>query len=91
MENGATPERIHPKVGIYEHYKSTPEDERHYQVLGFADHTETGEILVLYIPLYTASEHAGLIQQARPLDMFVEDVEHNGKVMPRFRYIGPGL
>lgn len=81
----------YPNVGVYEHYKSTSEDKRYYQVLGFARHTERDELLAVYIPLYVIPEHTGLRLQARPLDMFVEDVEHNGETMPRFRYIGPEL
>ena len=80
-----------PPTGVYEHYKSTPEDRRYYQVLGFARHTETEEIVAVYIPLYIIPEHAGLRMQVRPLKMFMETVVHNGKTMPRFRYIGPEL
>lgn len=81
----------YPPVGVYEHYKSTAKDKRLYQILGIAKHTETGEKLVVYIPLYVIPEHTGLRLQVRPLDMFMEDVEHNGKTMPRFRYVGPEL
>jgi hypothetical protein len=80
-----------PPVGIYEHYKSTKKDKKYYQILGFARHTETEEILVIYIPLYVIPEHRGLRLQARPLDMFLEEVEHNDQAMPRFRYLGPEL
>lgn len=81
----------YPKVGVYEHYKSSPKDRRYYQVLGFARHTETEEILVIYIPLYVIAEHKGLRLQARPLDMFEESVILDGKKLPRFRYIGQQL
>lgn len=83
--------RDYPSTGVYEHYKSTSDDRRFYQVLGFARHTETEEILAVYIPLYVVPEHKGLRLQVRPLDMFMEDVEWNGKIMPRFRYVGPEL
>ena len=83
--------RDYPKVGVYEHYKSTPEDRRYYQVLGFARHTETDEVLALYIPLYVIPEHTGLRMQVRPLDMFVEMVEVDEQQVPRFRYVGPEL
>jgi hypothetical protein len=83
--------QTYPPTGVYEHYKSTPNDKRYYQVIGFAKHTETGEVLTVYIPLYVIPEHTGLRLQVRPLDMFIEDVTHNGKVMPRFKYIGPEL
>lgn len=81
----------YPAVGVYEHYKSTQNDRRYYQVIGFARHTETQEIVAVYIPLYVIPEHKGLRLQVRPLDMFMEDVEYHGKTMPRFRYIGPEL
>ncbi len=80
-----------PISGVYEHYKSTPKDRRYYQVLGVARHTETDELMVIYIPLYVVPEHKGPRYQLRPLGMFMEKVEHNGKTMPRFTYIGPEL
>lgn len=81
----------YPPVGIYEHYKSRPGDRRYYQVLGFARHTETEEVLVVYIPLYVIPEHPGLRMQVRPLDMFKEEVEYKGQRLPRFRYLGNEL
>ena len=56
-----------------------------------ARHTETEEIVAVYIPLYVIPEHRGLRLQVRPLDMFMENVEVNGQEMPRLRYIGPEL
>lgn len=91
MEKEKKPEHRYPDVGVYEHYKSAPEDRRYYQVLGIARHTETDEVLAVYIPLYVIPEHTGLRLQARPLDMFTESVEHNGQEMPRFRYVGSDL
>lgn len=91
MEQLNTYSPNYPPVGVYEHFKSTPEARRLYQVLGFAKHTETQEVLVVYIPLYVIAEHRGLRLQVRPLHMFVEDVELNGKSVPRFRYLGPEL
>ena len=81
----------YPPTGVYEHYKSTPEDRRLYQVIGFARHTETEEILAVYIPLYVIPERNGLRLQVRPLDMFTESIKQNGRTVPRFRYIGPEL
>lgn len=91
MQQSKPAERRYPEAGVYEHYKSTPEDRRYYQVLGFARHTETEEILAVYIPLYVIPGHTGLRLQVRPLDMFVENVTYNGNVVPRFRYVGPEL
>lgn len=81
----------YPNTGVYEHYKSTPKSKRYYQVIGFARHTETDEILAVYIPLYVIPEHKGLRLQVRPLEMFLEDVIIDNKKVPRFKYIGPVL
>jgi len=81
----------YPINGVYEHYKSTPNGRRYYQVLGVARHTETEEKLVVYIPLYVIPEHAGLRIQVRPLDMFMQSIKYKGKTLPRFNYIGPEL
>jgi hypothetical protein len=68
------PHEIAP--GRYRHYKG-PE----YVVLGTARHSETDEILVVYRPV-EAKDYTGL--WVRPLDMFVETVEHEGRATPRF-------
>ena len=62
--------------GRYEHYKGKP-----YEVLGVALHSETLEPLVVYKPLYdSVSEY-----WVRPYDMFLETVEVDGLVVPRFK------
>jgi hypothetical protein len=81
----------YPESGVYEHYKSTTKDKRYYQVLGTAKNTESEEKLVIYIPLYVIPEHKGLRLQARPLQMFIETVNWNGKTVPRFKYLGKEL
>lgn len=65
-------------VGKYQHYKGN-----FYQVQGIAIHSETEEEMVLYRPLYGA----GLLW-VRPLQMFLENVEIEGKKQPRFTYVG---
>ncbi|MBS1987247.1 DUF1653 domain-containing protein [Candidatus Dependentiae bacterium] len=65
-------------VGIYKHYKNN-----YYLVLCVAQHTETGEKLVVYQSLY---DDCAL--WSRPLEMFVSDVEYNGVVQPRFKKVG---
>jgi cyclomaltodextrinase len=65
--------------GRYRHFKG-----KEYEVVGVARHSETLEDHVIYRPLYE-SESAYWI---RPLAMFFELVEHEGKVVPRFAYIG---
>lgn len=70
--------------GIYEHYKSTPEDPKYYQVSGVVENTETGECFVVYEPLYETDDQPA---SARPLRMFTEEVEFDGSLMPRFRFV----
>jgi len=64
-------------VGKYQHYKGN-----FYQVEGIAIHSETEEEMVLYRPLYGA----GLLW-VRPLQMFLGNVEIEGKKQPRFAYV----
>ncbi len=61
-------------TGIYQHYKG-----QQYRVIGVARHSETEEQLVVYQALYGAF---GL--WVRPLSMFVEQVEVDGQLQPRF-------
>lgn len=67
-------------LGEYEHYKG-----KRYRVLGIAKHSETLEDLVLYECLHF-NETSKL--WVRPLKMFTEEVEVNGKKVPRFRFVG---
>lgn len=63
------------KSGLYRHYKG-----KHYEVIGVAKHSETGEELVVYRPLYG---ERGL--WVRPLAMFIETLPGGAK---RFEYCG---
>ena len=65
--------------GIYEHYKG-----RHYQVFHVATHSETAEKLVVYQCLY-----GDYSMWVRPLAMFMESIELDGQVVPRFKLIQP--
>lgn len=65
------------KAGIYRHYKGNE-----YQVIDIARHSETEELLVVYRPLY--GERALWV---RPFDMFVEEVDVNGQLQPRFSFL----
>lgn len=69
--------------GVYRHYKG-----KYYLVLGLAHHSETSEKFVVYVPLYP---EVGPRMAVRPLEMFFEDVEVDGVVQPRFKYIGSEL
>lgn len=68
------------RPGLYRHYKGNS-----YQVIGIARHSESGEELVVYRPLYGES---GL--WVRPLAMFVEAVEVDGISQPRFSWLNDG-
>ena len=63
--------------GIYRHYKGSL-----YQVLHIAKHSETEESLVVYRCLYGEYD-----VWVRPLTMFTEVVEVDGKEAPRFELI----
>ncbi|MFC2973621.1 DUF1653 domain-containing protein [Azotobacter bryophylli] len=63
--------------GLYRHYKGAE-----YRVFGVARHSETEEELVVYQALYG---EFGL--WVRPLSMFVESVEVDGRTVPRFALI----
>ena len=67
------------KLGKYKHYKGN-----FYKVIGVAKHSENLEQLVVYEALYDNPEGKLWV---RPLKMFVEEVEVNGKKMPRFEFI----
>jgi hypothetical protein len=65
-------------LGIYRHFKGNE-----YKVIGLARHSETMEELVVYQALYG---ERGL--WVRPVTMFLDQVEKEGKIMPRFEFIG---
>ena len=66
------------KPGRYRHFKG-----KEYEVLGVARHSETEEELVVYRTLYG---DFGL--WVRPVSMWNETVERDGKTFRRFTYIG---
>ncbi|MEC8326595.1 MAG: DUF1653 domain-containing protein [Pseudomonadota bacterium] len=63
--------------GKYQHFKGN-----FYQVIDTVTHSETQETLVLYKPLY--GEPALWV---RPIEMFVEEIERDGKVFKRFTLV----
>ncbi|MDD3647054.1 MAG: DUF1653 domain-containing protein [Candidatus Dojkabacteria bacterium] len=67
------------KPGIYKHYKG-----HRYKVLGVAKHSETLEDMVVYEALYD-NELSKL--WVRPLPLFLDTVEHEGKKVKRFELI----
>jgi len=66
------------KLGKYQHFKGN-----YYQVLHVAKHSETQEHHVVYQPEYGDKEI-----WIRPLTMFDETIEREGKTIKRFSYIG---
>lgn len=65
--------------GKYQHYKGNT-----YLVLGIAKHSETNEDMVVYVTLY---DNPMANMWVRPLEMFLDNVTVDGKVMPRFKKI----
>lgn len=65
------------RAGTYQHYKGGM-----YKVIGIASHSETLEKMVVYRKIH---EEHGL--WVRPLTMFKEQVEVDGKKVPRFKFI----
>jgi len=63
--------------GIYQHYKG-----QKYEVYMTAQHSETEEWMVVYKALYG---NEGI--WVRPYEMFVEKVEVDGVLVPRFEKI----
>lgn len=67
--------------GLYEHYKGNK-----YRVLGVGRHTEVDEYFVVYSPVEKTPGKPSI--WLRPHSMFLETVEIDGQVVPRFRKIG---
>ncbi len=95
------PKRV-PGVGFYYHYKhddSKGVQDYAYEVMGVGFHTEDDtrpgeEHFVVYRPLYEsasiyqASRELGVMcMDNRPLEMWMGDVEKDGKIFPRFQKI----
>ena len=66
------------KLGRYQHFKGNE-----YEVVGVAKHSETLEPMVVYRALYG---DGGL--WVRPASMWNEIIERDGKIFPRFTYMG---
>lgn len=66
------------KIGRYKHFKG-----KEYRVLYIAKHSETLEEMVVYQALYG---EMGI--WVRPVSMWNETVERDGKKFKRFQFIG---
>lgn len=85
-----------PERGFYYHYKHDPEgvvNNYAYEVVGVGHHTEDDcrpedANMVVYRPLYEAFVYtAGKLFDLRPLEMWLGDVEKEGKTFPRFNKV----
>jgi hypothetical protein len=65
-------------LGNYRHYKGNQ-----YEVVGFAKHCETLEDMVIYKVL-----HVDGSTWVRPLSMWENPIDVDGKIVKRFEYIG---
>lgn len=77
-------EKQNPEIGDRYLHKG-----RSYEVVGVATETESGEQLVVYSPI---NKQGGIDRNtlfARPLKMFIEniEIEVDGKETPRFKFI----
>ena len=84
---GEVPERDILVGDIVQHFKrewvSSETSEYLYKVLAFAQHTETGEKLVVYQGMYTPFKIC-----ARPYDMFMSEVDREKypKIRQKYRF-----
>lgn len=67
------------KLGKYRHFKGME-----YNVIAIAKHSETLEDMVVYEALYDNKVSKIWV---RPLKMFLETIEKDGKTFKRFEYI----
>ena len=78
---------------FWRHYKSSGGDDHTYEVLGIVYHSETQEEMVLYKMLYDAGEeswkeaHQKWTLFVRPLSLWYNIIEWNGKKVQRFTQI----
>ena len=63
--------------GIYKHFKGNE-----YKILAVAKHSESLEDMVIYQALYGSGDI-----WVRPKDMFLEEIERDGKTFKRFEFI----
>ena len=70
------------KLGKYKHYKG-----KLYEVIAFARLESTMDKMVVYKALYDTSDLGKNPIFVRPLNEFEEEVEINGKIVPRFEFV----
>ena len=78
-------ERKFNKGDIVKHFKRETVSEEElkndpnkylYEIVGTSTHTETKEVLMVYKPLYEVDCLLGQEYAARPLEMFMSEVDH---------------
>ena len=78
-------ERVFKKGDIVRHFKREKMTEEQikenpnvylYEIIGTARHTENKEEIMIYKPLYHTDCVDGVDFAARPLDMFMSEVDH---------------
>ena len=70
------------KLGKYRHYNGNL-----YLVTALARHSETLEEMVVYQGLYESVEFGRNPVWTRPLKSFLEPVEVDGRIVPRFQFL----
>lgn len=73
------------KLGAYRHFRG-----EEVELIALAKHTETLEDLAVYQVRDAAERADKKAYWVRPLEMFLEEVEHEGRRQPRFTYLGEG-
>ena len=90
-------ERRFNKGDIVQHFKreTVTEEQRKeepnmylYEIIGTARHTESKEDLMIYRPLYPTECTDGVDFAARPLEMFMSEVDHEKypNIIQKYRF-----
>ena len=74
---------VQVRTGTYRHFKGGK-----YYVIGLAEHTETLETMVIYVPLQETEKGSKHVLQARPLSSWEKPTPDGGK---RFEYLTGGM
>jgi hypothetical protein len=70
-----------PQYGeIYQHYRN----QKSYKIIGLGKHTETMEDMVIYQALYYDQKFGNCAIWVRPLEIFLEKITHEDKLVSRF-------
>jgi hypothetical protein len=70
------------RPGIYRHYKG-----KFYELIGIGRHSETLLEFVVYRALYTSPDFGPNQIWVRPIEMFIDVIEWEGKRQPRFSWV----